>query len=443
MNVTEQSYRIAGSTTREIAASVEDAVLRGRLRPGDRLPAVRALARSLGVSPTTVAAVYRQLAARGILSGEGRRGTRITSRPPITARPAPAIPRGVRDVASGNPDPAMLPSLGPALKGLDGPPGLYARARNLPELTALASELLRRDGIPAGPIAIVGGAMDGIERLLGAHLHFGDRVAVEDPGYPPVLDLLRTLGLVAVPVGLDGHGMAPDELERALRTGAAAVIVTPRAQNPTGAALDAGRAAALRKMLKAYPDVMLIEDDHAGPVAGAHAMTLCASERRRWAVVRSVSKFLGPDLRLAMMTGDELTISRVEGRQALGTGWVSHILQRIVAAMLSDPRTAKMVAKAAAAYAERRRALLDALAARGIAASGNSGLNVWIPVVEEASVVQAMLEAGWAVAAGERYRIKSPPAIRISIGNLAPEDASKLADAMARALSPPALSLPA
>ena len=418
-------------------------MIHGRLRPDARMPAVRALAHRLGVSPTTVQAAYRSLAARGVLSGAGRRGTRVTARPPIAARPAPAIPRGARDVASGNPDPTMLPSLAPALAGLDGPPGLYARARNLSDLVALAAELFRRDGIPAGPVAIVGGAMDAIERLFAAHLRFGDRIAVEDPGYPPIMDLARTLGIVPVPVALDRRGIMPSELERALRAGVAAIVVTPRAQNPTGAAFDAERVASLRKTLKRHPDVMIIEDDHAGPVAGPPTMTLCTSGRPRWAVVRSVSKFLGPDLRLAMMTGDETTISRVEGRQALGSGWVSHILQRIVAAMLSDARTARLVARAAAAYAERRRALIDALAAYAIAASGDSGLNVWIPVVEEAAVVQAMLDAGWAVAAGERYRLKGPPAVRISIGNLKPEEAPRLAADLARALAPRHISLPA
>lgn len=443
MSVTRQTYRISGSTTREIAASIEDAVTRGRLAPGERLPAVRALARSLGASPTTVAAAYRALAARGILSGDGRRGTRVTARPPLATHPAASTPAGVRNLSSGNPDPDLLPRLAPTLSSLDRPPTLYGEARNLPELIEVASASFRADGLPPGPVAVVGGAMDGIERLLQAHLRFGDRIAVEDPGYPPMLDLTRALGLLPVGVGLDERGMVPGELDHVLRQRVAAIVVTPRAQNPTGAALDSGRAAALRKLLRAYPEVMLIEDDHAGPVAGVPAATLCGKERHRWAVVRSVSKFLGPDMRVALMTGDPLTISRVEGRQALGSGWVSHMLQRIVLGMLPDGRTKRLVAKAAAAYSTRRRILLEGLRARGIVAFGNSGLNVWIPVPHEAAVVQSMLEAGWAVAAGERYRLKSAPAIRISIGNLKPAEVPELVDDLARALAPRGVSLTA
>jgi DNA-binding transcriptional MocR family regulator len=244
-------------------------------------------------------------------------------------------------------------------------------------------------------------------------------------------------------VGLDGFGMRPDELERAVRRGARTVLCTPRAQNPTGAGRDARRAAELRALLRPRRDeLFLIEDDHAAGIAGVplHALFEPAADgdpgRGRWAVVRSMSKALGPDLRTAVLTGDPLTVARVVGRQRLGAGWVSHILQATLHQLWSDPATQALTERAAAAYAERRAALVDALAEEGLSVASRSGLNVWVPVREEETAVRELLGAGWGVSAGERYRIRSGPAIRVTVARLRPEDAAPLARAIARSIRP-------
>jgi DNA-binding transcriptional MocR family regulator len=180
--------------------------------------------------------------------------------------------------------------------------------------------------------------------------------------------------------------------------------------------------------------VLVVEDDHAAGVAGTPAFTVCDAERPRWATVRSVSKSLGPDLRLAVLAGDAATVARVEGRQLLGTGWVSRILQQIVAVSWSDGATQKRLARAEKIYAARRLKLIDALAQSGIPAHGRSGLNVLVPVPEEATVVAALLQRGWAVTALERWRLDSPPAIRITTATLRPEEAEQVAGALADAL---------
>jgi DNA-binding transcriptional MocR family regulator len=246
-----------------------------------------------------------------------------------------------------------------------------------------------------------------------------------------VFDLLLALGLVPQPLPVDDRGILPDDLEAALRGPLAALIVAPRAQNPTGAALDPARAAELREVLAERPDVLVIEDDHAGPVAGAPAQTLCRDAPDRWAVIRSFSKSLGPDLRLALMSGDPVTVSRVEGRQQLGVGWVSHVLQGLVLALWRDREAQSLMAAASAAYAARRRALLDALAAHEVRAWGRSGFNVWVPVPDEQAALRRLLDAGWAAAAGDRYRLRSGPAVRLSIGRLPVEDAPAVAAALA------------
>jgi DNA-binding transcriptional MocR family regulator len=125
-----------------------------------------------------------------------------------------------------------------------------------------------------------------------------------------------------------------------------------------------------------------------------------------------------------------LTISRVEGRQLLGPGWVSHLLQQTAAHLWGSTETRRLLPRTERTYAERRAALVDALAARGIVAYGDSGLGVWVPVAEEVATVQLLLDRGWAVSPGERYRFQTPPAIRITTTDLDPKEAEELAAAL-------------
>lgn len=429
-------YRIAAANAAELVRSIEQAVVAGELEPGERLPSVRNLAREVGLSPVTVSAALAELRRRGIVITEHRRGTRIGPAPPVGAtRPALPVPAGARDLSRGNPDPALLPDPAEVLAHTALPRRLYGERPVIEQLAQLAREQLEADGVSAQELCVVSGALDGIERVLQAHARPGDRVAVESPGYAALYDLLRAQGLVLEPVELDDRGVLPASLGRALERGVAAVVVTPRGQNPTGAALDAGRAQELRAVLGGHPDILLIEDDHLGPIAGTPLHTLTAGPRR-WAATRSVAKALGPDLRLAILAGDSETVARVEGRQQCGPGWVSHILQSLVLALWRDEAVAEQVARAGELYGERRRALLEELAHLGVAASGASGLNVWVPVHEEAGAVGALLQRGWVVAPGAPYRLgDSEPAIRVTTATLGPAEARRLAGDIAAVLA--------
>jgi DNA-binding transcriptional MocR family regulator len=438
-------YQITGATAREIAASAEAAIREGLIDVGQPLPTVRALAEALGTSPATVNSAYRILRERGLVVAEGRRGTRVAPRPALRVPdPVDRLPRrpevappspDLRDLAVGLPDPALLAPLQPTLARLDPDRDFRLTNPYAPNarLLEVAAKAFAADGLPAAAIAVVGGAFDGIERTLQAHLRPGDRVIVEDPAYPATRDLLLALGLVAVPVTVDDMGLLPEPFELALTRGVEAAVIVPRAQNPLGAALDGSRAAELRSLLERRPDVLVIEDDHVGSVSGAPFSTVIDPARARWAVIRSTSKILHPDLRLAVMAGDATTIARVEGRQAVGTRWVSHVLQATAAALLEDARFETMAAHARDIYTARREALIEALARHGVHAHGRSGLNVWVPVHEEAPVVRALHDAGWLVLSGERFRFSSPPGIRVTTAGLDVDEAPVLAELIAGA----------
>jgi len=365
-----------------------------------------------------------------------RSGAQVSWRPPLGAPLLGAsAPEGARDLASGNPDPELLPDLIPVLRRIEPPRQLYGGDPADPELLELVRAEFERDGIPAGDMAVVSGALDGIERALEAQLHPGDVVAVEDPGFAGLFHLLRALGLALRPVAIDARGMIPAALAEALEQDAAAVVLNPRGQNPTGASLDPQRAVALKEVLDRHPDTMLLEDDHLGPIAGAPRLTLTAG-RSRWATARSLAKSLGPDLRLAVLAGDPETISRVRGRQAVGPGWVSHLLQRTAATLWKDKKVARDLERATETYTQRREAFVDALADHGIETSAPTGLNVWIQVPDETSVVQALQSEGWAVMPGAPFRLQAEPAIRVTISSLQPAESPVLAEATASALRP-------
>ena len=436
--------KISGRTARDIVDSVETAVQDGRLGVGEILPSVRALAVDLGISPATVGSAYRDLRLRGVVASQPGLGTRVAARPPLlTPARAIVVEPGTRDISQANPDPELLPDLGRALRSIAANHVLYGEPTLDPAMAELAAAWLRdvlaEHDAADTEICLSGGALDGIERILRARTRANDEVAVEDPCYSGVLDLVRGIGLRPVPVGMDQDGPLADDLANALNHGVRIAILTPRAQNPTGAALNEHRAGRLRQVLRRHPEVHVVENDYLADLSGVPYVGLSAG-RTSWTVVRSFSKALGPDLRIAVLAGDRRTVSRVQGHQHLGTDWVSHILQRIAVNVMADPATAKLLDRARSLYSERRDYLIAALAAQGIPAVGRSGLNVMVPVVEEVPVMQALRRAGWEVRAGERHRIESGPFIRITSATLNQADATSFAADLAAALLPGTVS---
>lgn len=424
-------YEVAGARASDIAASIEAAITHGRLKPGAALPPVRDLAAQLGVNANTAASAYRLLRDRGTVETRGRNGTLVRERPATSpASRTLALPLGTVDLSTGNPDPALLPHLIPRPVTR---PHLYGEPVLDSALRRHAERILARDGIDSEHLACTFGSLDGIDRLLTAHLRPGDTVAVEDPGWGHLLDLLAADRLTPLPVPVDDAGPRPEALAGALAAGAKAFIVTTRAQNPFGAAVSEQRGQQLRAVLRDFPEVLTIDDDHGADVTPGPPHSL-AESTRHWAYLRSASKTYGPDLRIALLSADPITHDLVAGRLRHTARHVSRIIQTTLADALADHTTQKLVSSAGERYAERRNALLDALSQRGIQAHGSSGLNVWVPVPDESAALSALLAAGFAAAPGAWFRIRSGPGLRITTAVLDPSQCDRVADALAAAI---------
>lgn len=407
------------STAAELAATLEAEIVSGRVAAGERLEPVRALAAQLGLAPNTVASAYRTLTERGLVVGQGRRGTFVANRFPVFS-PEPIIPDHVVDLALGNPDPDLLPDLSEVLAGLEPPGTLYGEESVTPEF----EEAVRDNQVDApGGMATVNGALDGIERVLSLHLRPGDRVGIENPGWPAMADLVRALLLRPVPIDVDSDGVVVSSLE-AVADKIEALVITSRVQNPTGACVTASRAAAIRSALDRFPDLLVIEDDHAGLISGAELVPV-GFERRRWAMTVSMSKAIGPDLRVAALFGDGETIDGVRQRQRVGPGWVSHLSQTIAASLIAD--AGEWRDSVTDEYARRRRLLVDALAEVGIDVNAPSGLNVWIPVTDTAATVAACLQAGYAIRSGDAFVLDDTRAVRVTTSRMTLEQAQDVA----------------
>lgn len=426
--------RIYGASADEVVSSVRALVDTGALSAGESLPPIRDLAGRLGLNRNTVAAAYAQLAAAGVVQSRRRGGTVVLGVPVLDGEGR--TPVGLVDLSSGNPDPSLLPDLTGALAG-GYTPRLYGGASVDADLARWAREHLAPDVDREHRVVLAHGAVDAVERLLAAHLTRGDLVAVEDPCFLSSIGTLRLGGYRGAPVPVDDEGMSVAGLRDALTSGARAVVCTPRAHNPTGVSLTPRRAAALRDVLAEHPDVLVVEDDHFSAVSTRPYLRITPRGAPRWALVRSVSKFLGPDLRVAFVLADATTAARLETRLSSSTTWVSHVLQRVVAHVLADPGTDVLLDRARATYARRGERLAAALTDRGIPVPGRGdGLNLWVPLPVQGSarrVVDDLADRGWAVRAGDDFTLGTghAPAIRVTTSTLDARQAVALATDLA------------
>jgi DNA-binding transcriptional MocR family regulator len=415
-------HRLEEPTARGLALAVSRAVREGALTPGQRLLPIRAVADGLGLSPTTVSAAWSLLNRSGTIRTDGRRGTRVA--PPSTAGPA-RYRRALEhtaalhtDLSTGVPDPALLPDLGPALRRLPGTmtPGTYLDAPVLPGLL----DLLREQWpAPAETITVVDGAMDALDQVVASTLRYGDRVAVENPCFPPLLDLLEVAGTRVTGVRLDPEGPVVESVRSAVDAGVRMLFLQPRAQNPTGASLTPERAAGLADVLHGR-DVMVVENDSAGAVASAQLVTLAELLPGQVVHVHGFSKSHGPDLRLAALGGPPAVVDPVVERRFLGQAWTSRLLQHVLLDLLTDADGIAAVQRARDEYGRRRRLVVDALRSHGITVPPGDGLNLWLPVADEPAALVRLASRGIGASAGSPFAVgELAPHLRVTVGLVA------------------------
>ena len=439
---------------RGIAAAVHRMIRAGEVQPGDRLPTVRDLGVALGVSPATVSEAWQALGAVGAIHARGRAGTfvRDVAEPTRPTRylgigGAPSTDEdSALDLSTGTPDPDLLPALHEAIERFSsGATAWTSSYLDEPVLAALREHLEQSWPFRAQRLTVVDGALDALSRIVDQLVGLGDRVVMESPGFPPLIDLLERAGADVIAVAIDDQGMIPAELTRALQSGPVAVFLQPRAHNPTGTSMTRFRSSQLAEVL-AGSRAWVIEDDHCGDISLADDVSIGQFLPERCVHIRSYSKSHGPDLRIAAVGGAAEVIDPIVARRMLGPGWTSRLLQAVLLDLLthSDPQEA--VTRARDAYARRSTLLREKLKDRGVASSPGDGINVWIPVEDERSALITLAAAGVRVAPGSPFvptaGDSSSHGIRVTTGRL-PDDESRIdevAEIIARAAGSPGLT---
>jgi DNA-binding transcriptional MocR family regulator len=399
-----------------IALAVSAGIDRGVLTPGERLPPIRRVARDLQVAPATISAAWSQLARAGLIETDGRRGTRVreASVGPRRYRRALDSPAGYRvDLSTGLPDPRLLPDLHAAMKRVPRDDQAHSYLEE-PVVPALRARLEESWPHPVEALTVVDGAMDAHSQFVAAHLRFGDRVAVEQPCFPPLLDLLEVAGVVPIGVGYDAQGPVVADVVAAVDAGAKVLFFQPWGQNPSGQSLSRARAEALAAALEDR-DVLVVEDDAAGGTPSEPPVSLGGLLPERTVLVRSFSKTHGPDLRLAAVGGPSEVVAPIVERRFLGQGWSSRLVQSILLDLLTHDASRRLVAEAQETYAARTGAMTDALAERGIHVPGRDGINVWVPVAEQGAALLHLAAAGVRAASGGPFWITPPGSDHIRI----------------------------
>ncbi|ACO48047.1 PLP-dependent aminotransferase family protein [Deinococcus deserti] len=387
---------------RQLQAQLRDAILQGQLRPGERLPSTRTLARVLGTSRGAVMAAYDDLLTEGYLVGQVGSGTYVSvDLPAAPVAPAPhtpvaGTPHWLRaspvtpDVAPATKDPhaidfrvgqpAVAPLSDEAWKRAwrrvseESLPGAYAQAAGDPELRAeIAAYLHRSRGVPCGPddVVITSGAIQGLHLVARAVLAPGDVAAFEEPGYRLARQVLRERGARILPVPVDGDGLRVSELP----VGAEAptlVYTTPSHQFPLGSRLSLPRRRALLDWAQAH-DSLIVEDDYDGEFRydTAPLPALAALDPSRVVYLGTFSKVLSPALRVGYVVAPPVLRERLEALKTIADYHTSWPVQRALAIFLRAGDLERHLARMRRVYARKRAALVRELeGARDVARVG-------------------------------------------------------------------------
>jgi GntR family transcriptional regulator/MocR family aminotransferase len=369
--------------TRSLYDQLREAITTGRLGVGERLPTSREVATELGVSRHTVTTVYGRLSAEGFVAGRAGDGTFVSpmganganggaGEPgptalavvPELATPflwpdADALPPTRYDLRPGPPDASMFPLVDwrrCVTGALQTPPGGYGPSGGHPSLQrALAQWIGRSRGVVAAPdqVVVTSGAQQAIHVVIRLLVRPGDVVAVEDPGYPPVRQLCRAMGIAVAPVPVDADGLVVDQIP----TRARVVYTTPSHQSPTGVAMSLARRRQLLEFAASH-DVAVVEDDYDSEYryADRPLEPLYRLDRSgRVIYVGTFSKVLSPTLRLGFMVLPGPLVTPAVAVRRLMDWQPPAVQQDALLRFIGDGLLARHLRRTRKAYAERHR----------------------------------------------------------------------------------------
>jgi DNA-binding transcriptional MocR family regulator len=326
--------RGSGSLAARLAFALRSRILADLLPAGTVLPPERLLAEALAVSRSTLVSALDLLRAEGLVSSRQGSGTRVAgarlgagagaAAPTMAGRLLGTAERGINLGISAPPAASDLPAL--AVTSADLLAAVPAHGYDPAGLAVLRAALAERHtglGRPttAEEIHVTHGAQHAIDLALATLCRPGDGVAVEDPTYPGVLDVLAARRLRAVPVAGDARGPTPAGLEAAVRSeGARVAFLLPAVHNPTGRVLDAGRRQALAGVLDkvgvtAVEDNTLADLTYPGPggegAGGGRPPSLAGLCRRATVVsVETTSKVAWGGLRIGWLRAPAGVVER-------------------------------------------------------------------------------------------------------------------------------------
>ncbi|HZA05117.1 MAG TPA: PLP-dependent aminotransferase family protein [Propionibacteriaceae bacterium] len=373
----------------QLYRQLRDAVLDGRLRDGERLPATRELARDLAVSRNTVAGAYDRLTAEGFLAARVGAGTfvRTGSGRPRSRRSAPAgviTPRPVwRELVVSSTSEEMTPAYDFRIGIPDGrlfPVQTWRRLLNRQLRTSMLTDaryrapgghpslraaIARHLGVSrsvhaaAEDVLVTRGAQQAVDLVARVLVEPGDCVVVEDPGYPPVRQLMRSLGARVVPVPVDDEGLVVHALPRQARL----VHTTPSHQFPMGVAMSLARRRELVEWAARHR-AAVIEDDYDTefrytPRPLEPLQTL--DRYGRVIYVGTFAKTMLPLLRTGFLVAPASLRPALLAARQLSDWHGDRPTEAALAAFLDEGFLARHIRRAGAAYAERRATLLAAV----------------------------------------------------------------------------------
>lgn len=462
----------------QLADSLVDAIENERLNPGERLPAMRTLAQRLGCALVTVSQAYELLAARGRATARPGKGTFVAEPPdrgePFARRWEPdvgRIARGARlegvmerltaatepgaiSLATGHPAPETFPlhDFARAFHRtlLDDSPELmqYRSSTGDPELCGRFASLLRGRGCAAAAedVIVCSGAQQAADIVANVLLDERSVVASESPTYWGSLGVFDARGVTYVEVRGDDDGVRADDVERVFAEYRPRLFyVNPIAQNPTGAVLPARRAKAIVALARRY-DVVVLEDQTGWQLtydAPAPPPLAAFDTDGRVIVMESLSKSIFPALRIGYLYAKGGIAEALEAAKVRADVFTSTLTQRALWRFMESPACARHFRSTRALYRQRRDAFVEALSpvVRWTSVrSPGAGVNVWLslpPRVSTHAAFDACAREGVLVMPAEPfYPTRSgPPALRLSFGHLAIDDAREGVERLGRALT--------